>query len=255
MASRFSFYTKKAHRYLGVFIGIQFLLWTVGGFYFSWTEIREIRGEHLIREAEGLDQNARLVAPSEVIAGLREEGRLRSLSSFSLTGVLGKPYYRIGFENGSGAQETLLADALTGEPRQHFSAEEALEIANARLLNPSKVLATELLTTEDVGGHHEYRDKPLPAYAITYEEPSGLVVYVSKVTGGVESVRTTPWRVFDLFWLFHTLDLYGRDDINNWVLRIFSALGLVTLASGYVLFVITSPWLRKRRRSDAKPDQ
>ena len=256
MASRFSFYTKKAHRYLGVFIGVQFLLWTIGGFYFSWTEIREIRGEHLVREAEPLDQNAELVAPSGVIAELREAGKLHSLRSVSLTGVLGRPYYQIGFENGSGAQETLLADALTGEPREHFSADEALEIANARLLKPSNVAGTELLTPGNVGGHHEYRDKPLPAYAITYEEPAGLVVYVSKVTGNVESVRTTPWRVFDLFWLFHTLDLYGRDNINNWVLRIFSALGLVTIFSGYVLFAITSPWLRKRRgRNVEKSDQ
>lgn len=233
---------------MGVFIGIQFLLWTVGGFYFSWTEIREIRGEHLLREAEPLDPGADLVSPSSAIDELRKAGRLRSLSSVSVTGVLGKPYYRIVFENDSGGQETVLADAVTGAPRGHISEEEALRISNSRLLNPSNVVRTELLTKEDVGGHHEYRDKPLPAYAITYEEPAGLVVYVSKMSGNVESVRTTPWRVFDLFWLFHTLDLYGRDDINNWVLRIFSALGLVTIFSGYVLFAITSPWFRGRRK-------
>lgn len=247
MGSRFNFYTKKAHRYLGVFIGIQFLLWTVGGLYFSWTEIREIRGEHLLREPASIDPGGEFLSPAKAIGTLRQEGKLRSLTSLSMTSVLGKPYYEIGYLNSSGEREAVLADALSGERRGHFSKVEAIEIANARLLRPSKVLGTELLSPGNVGGHHEYRDKPLPAYAVSYEEPSGLVVYVSKVSGKVESVRTRPWRVFDLFWLFHTLDLYGRDDINNWLLRIFSVLGLVTLASGYLLFALTSPWLRGRR--------
>ena len=41
---------RKAHRYLGLFLGIQFLLWTISGLYFSWTNIDEIRGEHLINK-------------------------------------------------------------------------------------------------------------------------------------------------------------------------------------------------------------
>ena len=37
---------RKAHRFLGLFIGIQFLFWTVSGVYFSWTDIDEIHGDH-----------------------------------------------------------------------------------------------------------------------------------------------------------------------------------------------------------------
>jgi hypothetical protein len=29
-------YIRKMHRWLGLIIGIQFLLWTLGGFYFAW---------------------------------------------------------------------------------------------------------------------------------------------------------------------------------------------------------------------------
>ena len=41
---------RKAHRYLGLFLGVQFILWTISGLYFSWTNIDEIRGEHLIKQ-------------------------------------------------------------------------------------------------------------------------------------------------------------------------------------------------------------
>ena len=41
----FSLKIRKTHRYLGVFIGLQFLAWTVSGLYFSWTDIDEIHGD------------------------------------------------------------------------------------------------------------------------------------------------------------------------------------------------------------------
>lgn len=40
---------RKVHRYLGVFLGIQFLFWTISGLYFSWTDIDEIHGDHLMK--------------------------------------------------------------------------------------------------------------------------------------------------------------------------------------------------------------
>ena len=41
---------RKVHRFLGIFIGIQFLFWTVSGLYFSWTNIDEIHGDHYQKE-------------------------------------------------------------------------------------------------------------------------------------------------------------------------------------------------------------
>ena len=41
---------RKVHRFLGIFIGIQFLFWTVSGLYFSWTNIDEIHGDHYRKE-------------------------------------------------------------------------------------------------------------------------------------------------------------------------------------------------------------
>lgn len=245
MGASFNYYTKKSHRYLGVFIGIQFVMWTVGGFYFSWTNINEIRGDHLRSETAERDFGEGLVTPSAAIAEVKAKENGAKVRRLNLSSVLGEPVYEIGYESADRGMKTVLADARTGELREPITKEQALEIAKRGLSKPSDVISTELLTEGQVGGHHEYREKPLPAYAITYSEPANLVVYVSQETGRVESVRTTAWRVFDFFWLFHTLDFYGRDDINNYVLRAFSVLGLVTLASGYVLFFITSPWFRR----------
>ncbi|HUF03810.1 MAG TPA: hypothetical protein VMM38_06500 [Aridibacter sp.] len=250
MGAKFSYYTKKLHRYFGVFIGIQFLLWTVGGFYFSWTNITEIRGEHLLAEKDRLASAEDLASPGQAAEDLVRSGQAKGISNVRLAFLLDKPVYEIALETENGSK-TVLADAGTGELRGPIEKQEAVAISDAALAKTSQVVDVRLITEKEVGGHHEYRGKPLPAWAVTYSEPSGLVVYVAKDTGRVESLRTPSWRVFDLFWLFHTLDLYGRDDINNWVLRAFSVLGLVTIFSGYFLFFITSPWFRRKRDRDS----
>ncbi|MFY8005544.1 MAG: hypothetical protein ACOVNR_11880, partial [Chitinophagaceae bacterium] len=61
--AKFHRYVRKTHRYLGLFLGIQFLAWTIGGLYFSWTKIEAIRGEDIRAEKKALPiqfQNASL---------------------------------------------------------------------------------------------------------------------------------------------------------------------------------------------------
>ncbi|MDP9348245.1 MAG: hypothetical protein M3P24_03745, partial [Gemmatimonadota bacterium] len=110
----------------------------------------------------------------------------------------------------------------------------------------------EYLAPGSVSGHHEYREQPLPAWAVAFDHPSGATAYVAAETGTVVRVRNDKWRIFDFFWMLHTMDYQGRDDFNNLLLRAFSVLGLVTVASGFLLFWLTSrPYLNRRHRSAA----
>ena len=57
---------RKAHRYLGLFLGIQFLMWTISGLYFSWTDLDEIHGDqfkNLNYQPMAFDS---LISPSEI---------------------------------------------------------------------------------------------------------------------------------------------------------------------------------------------
>ena len=49
---------RKTHRFLGIFIGIQFLFWTISGLYFSWTDIDEIHGDHYLKGPQELIFNS-----------------------------------------------------------------------------------------------------------------------------------------------------------------------------------------------------
>ncbi len=235
---------RQLHRYLGLFIGIQFVLWTVGGLYFSWTDIDAIHGDHWLKPNAPLTAEHPLVAPSVVVDHIRATEPVDSLAGLELLNVLGAPVYRLQYvthgADGKSVRKSQLAWARTGELRGPVGREEAVKVAQAGMAHEAPVRSVEQVTTENVGKHHEYREQPLPAWAITFEHPSSPTLYVPAEKGQVLRVRTQEWRAFDFLWMLHTMDYEGRDDFNNLLLRAVSVLGLLTIFSGFLHFLLTS---------------
>lgn len=229
---------RKSHRYLGLVLGIQFLAWTLGGLYFSWTNIEQIRGEDLRAEKKPLPiqaQNASL-GIGILLDSLQRSAPNVLFRSIQIVEILDKVYYQIHLESPS--HEVLLFEVTTLLPKAALSEQEAKEVALKSLKKPSEIVKIEYLTTTN--RHHEYREKPLPAYAISFGAPNHTTVYVSPELGTVQSYRSNAWRVFDFLWMLHTMDYESRDDLNNWLLRVFSIFGLITIFSGFALYFLTS---------------
>ncbi|GAA4276257.1 PepSY domain-containing protein [Aquimarina mytili] len=235
--------TRQWHRYLGAFLGIQFLLWTLGGLYFSWTNIDKIRGDNLKNEKPYLSNKATYLSPSDFL--LKHLKQSDSLISLELTTILEEPIYRLQFTN-EGKNEVLLINAENGKLRKPLNEQEAIKVANNKLNIEATVTDIEYLIK--TGNHHEYRGRPLPAYAITYGNPANTTVYISKKYGNVQTFRSNQWRVFDFLWMLHTMDYQERDNFNNIVLRAFSLFGIFTILSGFTLYVLTSKTLNKKRK-------
>lgn len=243
------YYLRRLHRYMGVTIGIQFLLWTVGGLYFSWSDMDEIHGDYQRRPGPLLvPDTAGWVSPSVVVQNLWAAGESPdSILSLRLIPVLDASCWQVVFivknARHRHPRKTRLADAKTGTLRPPLSKEEAVEVA-ARQFNGTPTLLSAVYLDE-TSPDHEYRENALPAWAVTFEHPSKTVVYVAAELGTVEKFRNEKWRWFDRLWMLHVMDYESRDHIGNWLLRAFSVLGLLTICSGFALFVVTSPTLRK----------
>ena len=82
---------RKAHRYLGLFLGIQFLLWTSSGIYFSWTDIDNIHGDHFKNTEYQPKAFANLISPSQ----LKVSG---GINTIALRDIGDSPYYWINKE-------------------------------------------------------------------------------------------------------------------------------------------------------------
>ncbi len=242
--TRTHYLIRRTHRFLGVSIGIQFLLWTLGGLYFSWSDMDEVHGDYEKMPPALLSTNASAAFPAAALDSLRRTEQADSLADLRLISVLGRPTWQITFfEKGHEHhhKKTRLADAATGQLRPPLSQAEAVEVAEQRYAGKAKQESVEYLT--EVGGHHEYREDPLPAVAVTFDDTRHTTVYVATELGTVQKFRNRPWRQFDFLWMLHTMDYAGRDNISNWLLRAFSILGMVTVASGFTLFFIS----RKRK--------
>ena len=231
--AKFQRIVRKSHRYLGLVLGIQFLFWTVGGLYFSWTKIEEIRGENLRRKEPLIDPTQLTFSLADIIQKLP----IDSLVKVDVASILGTPHYQLTVLKDN-KRQVVLANTRTGEIRNPINETEAIEIASRAFLQRATVKSVSYLTTAN--GHHEYREKPLPAYAVTLDHPTNTTVYVSANLGTVQSFRNNRWRVFDFLWMLHVMDFENRDNINNWLLRIFSAFGMITLFTGFILFAVSS---------------
>ena len=221
------YYIRKAHRWLGITIGIQFIFWTISGLYFSWTDIDEIHGDHfMVPVSESVTLEAFNIPDSLQVSELA----LRMIDS--------KAYLWVN--------DSLLIDSKTGEQKQGVTKEEAERIARKYLKDDYQLVSSSLLTEVDT--HHEYRGRPLPAWAIKFDSSDELTAYISQRDGSFQRVRHQSWRWFDFLWMFHTMDYQGRDDFNNLLLRAFSLFGLFTVASGFTLFFITTKKKRKKRK-------
>ena len=235
---------RKSHRYLGLFLGIQFLFWTIGGLYFSWTNIKNIRGEDIRKEPITINKEKLGISLNGILTEISKSDSVYFLKSLQIANIFDTPYYQITFYNGKRIK-TILANTLTNQIRLPISENEAIMIAKNSLNVKSNLKSIEYINSTN--GHHEYREKPLPAYAVSFEGNANTTVYVSAELGTVQTYRNNRWRVFDFLWMLHVMDYQNRDNINNWFLRIFSVIGLITLSSGFILFGLTQKLPRKHR--------
>lgn len=258
MAKSKHYYIRRSHRYLGLILGIQFLLWTIGGLYFSWSNMDEVHGDLQKTKTPLLPADMAIISPAVVIGNIKKAQPVDSLISIQLIEILGKPFYQVRLagtahemhNEHSIPTRTHLADAATGELRGPLTKDEAIAVANSRFNGKAKIKSIDYLTATN--GHHEYRESPLPAYAITFEHPSATTVYIASELGTIQKFRNNKWRAFDFLWMLHTMDYQSRDNISNILLRIFSIFGLVTVLSGFILYWISSRTLKNSFRKQAK---
>lgn len=230
MGYKEKYWIRKAHRYLGLFIGLQFLLWTVSGLYFSWTNLDDIHGDPFKRDIPSVAFDSLMLGSSSFFS--------EKIHSLELVEILETPYYWIN--------QTRLINANTGVVKNGITKNEALKISERHIVSGMKPKKVTLIETTD--NHHEIRGKKLPLFAVEFEGDQRVVAYVSQKNGQFISVRHDAWRVFDFLWMTHTMDYQTRDDFNTLLLRLFSLFAVITVMSGFLLWFSSSSSLKNLKK-------
>jgi uncharacterized iron-regulated membrane protein len=233
---------RKIHRWLGLVVGIQLLLWTAGGLFFSLNPIATVRGETEEPESPSLEFGASPASPAPALDELLLDRPRAEIETVLLRHHLNGAVYEIAFLE-DGEPHWAIADGSTGELRDVVDRDEAEAIARQAYLLDLPIAEVSLVREATPGS--EYRDRPLPAYRVAFDDHLGTRLYVSVERGMVTARRNNRWRLFDFLWMLHIMDYQTRDNFNTLLLQVVSALGLVTVVSGFVLAGVTSPRMRR----------
>ena len=222
---------RKAHRWLGLIVSIQLLMWTASGLFFSIPDITDVRGEQYLAQSYSININKEArenIVPISAIVDIAKVN-LEANETVLLKHRAGRLIYQV---EKNAPEKKLIFDALTGQPMTYITSTEAISIVSARTeLSPTEAV---LINEPKIGS--EFRGRDLPLFKVTVTKPKKGIVYVDPVTGEIAAIRMKLWRAWDFLWSLHIMDYQERDDFSHWLLRLFSALGVLTVLSGIILW-------------------
>ena len=129
----------------------------------------------------------------------------------------------------------------------------AVQIAEADYVGDRRAARVSLVTEAST----EYR-AALPAWRIDFDDGANRALYVAQDTGVVTARRSTLWRVFDFLWSLHIMDFKNHENFNTPLLIGATALSLVMIVAGIILFPSRlgyNAWRRRRRRAHTPDDK
>lgn len=221
---------RKLHKWLGLLIGIQILLWTVSGLVFAWLDHHDVMAEHSVRPPKSavLGSERALADPSMWL----EEYAGRDVYEVRLVPLLDQWLWRV---------ETAEGVELRHGDGRRFALDETFvaRMAQERYAGSGKLLSVDFqpdpgLETRDAG----------PVWRAKFDDSEQTTLYFANDDARLEATRNSTWRLFDMFWMLHTMDFRGRDNFNN-PLVIAVAMGAVWLSLSGLLLLTRS----FRRRS------
>jgi len=230
-----------AHRWIGLVISIQLLAWSVGGFIFSVLDIDSVRGSTDSRMQSmrpiGGDTLESLSLPlQQTLSGFESD----EIGSVSLLDRGLGAYWEVSNTDG----DLVARIDIDGTITELISPQNAELLALTDFVPDAGAKSVRLIESDPPS---EYRGGPLPAYRVDIDHAKQPHVYIDATTGRIVARRNRSWRVFDFFWMLHTMDYKGRDNFNHPLLIVASTLAIATSGTGIALWGWRSvPKLRRR---------
>ena len=230
---------RKIHKWIGLLIGIQLVLWMSSGVVMSLLDSNKVRGsEFRVAKKIGAPPWPRDTLPAEAVLAAAP----LPVHAISTGWLLDKPIYKLAGEKG-----IRMIDARQGQAVE-LTADVALRLASASYTGPGKPLQADLVERSLETRAHEGQ-----FWRVAFSDADDTTVYLSQ-QGDVLEHRNNTWRLFDVFWMLHIMDYSWRKDFNN-PLVIGAAVGGLWLALSGIWLLMTSfrlaefvpPRLRGRR--------
>lgn len=219
------------HIWLGWLIALPVLLWLVSGTVMALRPLDEVRGDDLIQPLPPLHMAA-IVYP-KVNEPLRE---------LRLVPQADGPVWIATAENG----QRWRYSAHFGTATPPVIEAEARSIAKAGYKGTAALTAVTFFPADAAPAELRL---DMPSWQAAFADGTNL--YIDGMTGEIIGARTGKWRLYDLMWKLHIMDVQLTGKASNPVLLFFAAVAVIGAALGTILLFRR----RKARPVAPKPAQ
>lgn len=199
-------FLRKLHKWLGLIVGLQVLLWTISGLIFAWLDHHEVSAEHSVQEPApaALSRSIVLVEPKDWSKNLTAPLAAAEILEVRLASLLHQWVWRIETTKG-----VMLRSATTGE-QVRLTNEVIRELAHRHYVGSGRLSSITFHPKSTI----ETRDSAA-SWEARFDDEHETTLYFSADDGRLVEIRNDAWRLFDFFWMLHTMDYRGRDNFNN----------------------------------------
>lgn len=228
-----AFLAYKLHKWLGLFIGLQILIWLSTGLYMVVVNLDFIHGDPLVKNMQQVITMPD--ATGTTIADLHT--RYPSAHNIGLRSVMGKTFYTV-----STPETRLLIEPASGEVVSPLGEQSVRDIAKFHFNGDDPVIAATLISADPP---REIGPRRLPLWRIDFDDRYSTTFYIDPDSGRLVTRRHQYWRIFDFLWMLHIMDYVNRDDAHNLLLKTAQITGLTFVLTGFWLLYFR---LKPRRR-------
>lgn len=213
---------RKYHKWLMLFIGVQFVIWSVTGAYMVFFNIDYIHGDSLVKNHQTK------IVPANIQYSLKELlKQYPDAKRISVGKFIDKEVYRFLVE-----EKKHLLDARTGALLTPLNKTTALNVAKHYYTGDGVVVEVELITENPP---FELGRWTLPAWRVNFDDFGSPSLYISAQSGLLVTKRHELWRIFDWMFRFHVMDYSEEENVKNLLLFWVTLFGILACLAGLVL--------------------
>jgi uncharacterized iron-regulated membrane protein len=234
-----SILARSLHKWFGLVIGLQILIWLATGLYMVIVDLDFIHGDTLVT-----NMRQTITAPDPNLLDMSTvRSRYPDATQIGLKPVMGKTLYTV-----TTAGARYLLDPETGEILSPLDEKIARDIATFHFNGEARILNAALISTNPP---MEIQTRRLPLWRIDFDDRFSTSFYVDPYTGALVTRRHQYWRIFDFMWMLHIMDYDERSDAHNLLLKTAQVTGLIFAITGAWLLLYSFSGRRKKSTTDA----
>ena len=193
---------RKLHKWLGLVIGAQLIVWLLTGAVISFIDQQDVGGSSTRQVPIDMPSVSSF---DSLLPGAQLPLALKSVQSITLNSFFQRPVYRV-VQGGT----TTLFDARSGE-ELHIDRQLAEKIALDSYRGAGDLVDSAWLES----GSDEVRTFSGSLWRINIDDSLATRVYVSAADGQVLAHRNSRWAVVDFLLMLHFMDYLRADSFNN----------------------------------------